>query len=107
MGNKETPPLRRLSKELWTDHEQFEWGTERFVGLQLNAMSGRLAGQYYVTLESVPISERAAAAGTVADTIALENGENNGRSPLLHGWQDEYGKALVQVGNTTTRRRYR
>ena len=109
MAEKETPQLRRLSRKLWRDHEQSEWGTERFDSLQMNAMSGRPACQYYVALEeeSIPINEHAAAvAGSVADKSFPEDDDGDGRSPLLHAWQDEHGKA-VRAGSRATRRSYR
>ena len=88
--------LRRLSKHLWSDHEQFEWGTERFDSLQLNAMSGRPAGQYYLALaqEGIPIDKHRAAA----------SGEDE--SPLRCVWQDEHSKA-VRDCNRVTQRSYR
>ena len=106
----QSPQLRRLSKKLWTDHELFEWGTERFASLQLNAMSGRPAGQYYVTLEeeSIPINERAAVvARSIADTTSADGNDRSPQlSPQLHAWQKEHGKA-VRAGGRATRRSYR
>ena len=107
--------LKRLSKALWSDHEDFEWGTERFDSLQLNAMSNRRTGEYYLAVarESIPITlDKAAAAtvvgtgGTHGDSIDQEDEDNAATSPLVYAWQDEHRKA-VRVSNALTQRNYR
>ena len=92
------PPLRKLSKSLWQSHESTRWGEDVFTSLELNAMSGRPAGEYYVTVDG----------GRIAfDDPGLDAGD-----PCAREWHDTrhtsscYSEA-VHEAKKVTRRGYR
>ena len=99
--------LKRLSKDLWSDHEDFEWGTERFDSLQLNAMSNRRTGEYYLAVaqESIPVALDEAAAATIVGADDTHGDSNNHDGENDDVWQDGYEKA-VRVSNALTQRHY-
>ena len=104
------PPLRKLSKSLWQSHESTRWGEDVFTSLELNAMSGRPAGEYYVTVDG----------GRIAfDDPGLDAGEawiaiagDGHTDPDAREWHDTrhtsscYSEA-VHEAKKVTRRGYR
>ena len=101
------PPLRKLSKSLWQSHESTRWGEDVFTSLELNAMSGRPTGEYYLTVEG----------GCIAfDDPGLDAGEartvgDGHTDPGAREWHDTRASScyseVVHEAKKVTGREYR